>query len=98
MELEEIIRRTTEIDARIGQLLEERETILRQDPKYAEYLNAFEERGYYHKPLSISMYHILSIELLAISKGFPGPMTEEYLAYWQKYRRRIVELERILLA
>lgn len=98
MEREEIIRRTTEIDARIRQLPEERDALLRRDPEYSEYLDAFEKRGYHREPLSISRFHTLEAELMTISKGFPDPMSEEYLPYWQKHRRRTMELERILLA
>lgn len=98
MELDEIIRRASEIDARVRQLLEEREKILRQDPEYSEYLDAFEEHGRGNYPLSIARFHALNAELLAISDGFSAPMSEEFEAHWQKHIQRIMELERLLLA
>jgi len=73
----------------------QREAILRQDPEYAAYLDAFAERGE-GEPMSIRLFHKFSAEMDRINAQFKA--VANYEALWRKHRKRIVQLEKLLLA
>jgi hypothetical protein len=89
------------IQVQINILQAHMEDLLRQDPEYAEYLDAHAERGT-GQPLGILEFHRMQNELSRISKRFNGlgiPSDGDRIEHlWKQYRKRIVELERILLA
>lgn len=84
-----------EIDEQIRLLVKQRTAILRMDPDYAEYLDAFGVCGE-GAPLSIRQFHQYSDELDKISAKFAGGDVN-YEAVWVAHRDRILELERLLL-
>jgi hypothetical protein len=89
------------IQVQINILQAHLEDTLRQDPEYAEYMDAHAERGT-GQPLGILEFHRMQNELSRISKRFNGlgiPSDGDRIEHlWKQYRKRIVELERILLA
>jgi len=89
------------IQVQINILQAHMEDLLRQDPEYAEYLDAHAERGT-GQPLGILEFHRMQNELSNISRRFNGlgiPDDGDRIErLWQQYRRRILELEQILLA
>jgi len=92
---EELDRAARALAGEIYVLQKQREAILRQDAEYAEYLDAFAERGE-GDPMSICLFHRFSAELDRISAQFQE--VADYEAMWQRHRKRIAQLEKLLLA
>ena len=89
------------IQVQINELRQHQEQVLRQDPEYAEYLDAHDERGDGQPLLGIIEFHRLQKELGYISRLFNSLNTpadgDQIEELWRQFRRRIVELERLLL-
>jgi hypothetical protein len=90
------------IQVQINELRQHQEQVVRQDPEYAEYLDAHDERGDGQPLLNIIEFHRMQDELSRISQRFNGLGTPEdgdrLEQLWHQYRKRILELERLLLA
>ena len=92
---EELDRAARALAGEIYVLQKQREAILRQDAEYAAYLDAHAERGE-GEPMSICLFHRFSAELDRISAQFQE--VADYEAMWQRHRKRIAQLEKLLLA
>jgi len=92
---EELDRAARALAGEIYVLQKQREAILRQDAEYAAYLDAHAERGE-GEPMSICLFHRFSAEMERISAEFAR--IGDYEAAWQQYKKRILHLEKLLLA
>jgi hemerythrin-like domain-containing protein len=87
-----------EIDATIARLQQERENALLSDEEYASYVDQYSS-VYDDEPLSIREYYLKVAELEQINSKFDKAKREEdFEALWDKYAKRLQELERVLAA
>ena len=92
---EELDRAARALQGEIFVLQRQREAILRQDAEYAAYLDAFAERGE-GTPMSIRLFHTFSKEMERITADFER--IGDYEDAWRKHRKRVWQLEKLLLA
>lgn len=97
MWIEAIEKELAEIDSEIAALRQKREDVLYNDDEYACYLEQY-EAIYEDEPLSIRQYYELSNELDQINEEIMAACSEDFEEVWQKHRKRLTCLERLLAA
>jgi len=92
---QELDRAARALAGEIYVLQRQREALLRQDAEYAAYLDEFAERGE-GEPMSLRLFHTFSAEMERISAEFKR--IGDYEEAWRMRGKRILQLEKLLLA
>jgi hypothetical protein len=85
------------LNAAIGALEQERETVVGRDPAYAEYVRRYRVQ-YKDEPLSIQRFYELSEEYESVLRVYDAVyrMGRSLAPVDQRYRDRLMYLERVL--